>query len=249
MPFDISYNGDTGQSLYANLFSSKDDTMAWNPSLNDFGTYSLSNQSNFALELIEDSERLGWYKYTISDTTNIPVVQDDEFYFIEVRVKGGTSFDRENDCLAGEIQSYYGAAPGGGLTAKQIWEYVTRSLTQDIAGATAQQIWEYANRTLTQLPPGSVTAKEIWEYASRSLTDNPNCNSNDIIAAINDAILKLTNVSNTNTSDINKNIKDSETTILGAIEDCCNKASVQPKPIISAPVITPNTRGPESNIR
>jgi len=36
------------------------------------------------------------------------------------------------------------------LTAAQVWEYVTRTLTTSAGGATAQEVWEYATRTLTQ---------------------------------------------------------------------------------------------------
>lgn len=36
---------------------------------------------------------------------------------------------------------------------------------------TAQEVWEYVTRTLTSAGSGGATAQEVWEYATRSLTD------------------------------------------------------------------------------
>ena len=50
-------------------------------------------------------------------------------------------------------ESFMPAASGGGstLTAQQVWEYATRTLTSAGAGgATAEEVWEYATRTLTE---------------------------------------------------------------------------------------------------
>lgn len=57
------------------------------------------------------------------------------------------------------------------LTAQQVWEYATRTLTAG-SGVTAQQVWEYATRTLTSGGGGGggASAAEIWEYATRTLT-------------------------------------------------------------------------------
>lgn len=89
-------------------------------------------------------------------------------------------------------------AGGSGLTAQQVWEYATRTLT---AGTlTAQQVWEYGTRTLTSgggsCPDSAMiyaivylavgdfladsgatlqdvadtTAKHVWNHAIRTLT-------------------------------------------------------------------------------
>ncbi len=41
---------------------------------------------------------------------------------------------------------------------------------------SAQDVWEYVTRTLTSAGSGGATAKEVWEYATRTLTANTNLN-------------------------------------------------------------------------
>ncbi len=41
---------------------------------------------------------------------------------------------------------------------------------------SAQDVWEYVTRTLTSAGSGGATAQEIWEYATRTLTANTNLN-------------------------------------------------------------------------
>lgn len=52
------------------------------------------------------------------------------------------------------------------LTAQQVWEYVTRTLTAG-GGVTAQQVWEYATRTLTASgdPTAAAIADAVWDEA------------------------------------------------------------------------------------
>lgn len=52
------------------------------------------------------------------------------------------------------------------LTAAQVWEYATRTLTS--FGSLVTDIWSYATRTLSSF--GSLIA-DIWGHANRSLTD------------------------------------------------------------------------------
>lgn len=41
---------------------------------------------------------------------------------------------------------------------------------------SAQDVWEYTTRTLTSAGSGGATAQEVWEYATRTLTANTNLN-------------------------------------------------------------------------
>ncbi len=40
----------------------------------------------------------------------------------------------------------------------------------NVSTLTAQQVWEYVTRTLTSAGAGGATAQEVWEYATRTLT-------------------------------------------------------------------------------
>lgn len=147
--FDITYSDQPNLSFYALLFSAEDSTKAWNSSSNNFETYTLANHANFALSLQQDSNRLGWYSYSISDVSNIPVVVGNQFYFIEVWQKKGVSPSRTVDCNTGNLRVCWGAQSGEWLEiARRVWEYGTRTLT-GFDGITPQQIWEYSVRTLT----------------------------------------------------------------------------------------------------
>ena len=69
--------------------------------------------------------------------------------------------------------------PSAGVISNAVWEETTANhvttgtaglaITQS-NGLTAQQIWEYATRTLTSASAGGATAQEVWEYATRTLT-------------------------------------------------------------------------------
>ncbi len=146
--FDITYDDQTGLSLYALLFSAEDSSKAWNPSTSAFETYELSSQSSFVLTLIEDTNRLGWYKYSISDVANIPIVVGNQYYFVEVWKMVGDEPNRAEDCKTGSSRVFWGKETGQFLEiAKKVWEYNTRTLT--VSPITAREIWEYTSRTLT----------------------------------------------------------------------------------------------------
>jgi len=147
--FDITYSDQPGLNFYALLFSAKDTSKAWNPAIDNFEEYSLSNQLKFALYLQEDSNRPGWYSYNIANISNIPVVVGNEFYFIEVWQKKGALPNRMFDYNTGTLRVCWGAKNGEWLEiARRVWEYGTRTLT-GFDGITPQQIWEYSMRTLT----------------------------------------------------------------------------------------------------
>jgi hypothetical protein len=64
------------------------------------------------------------------------------------------------------------------LTAQQVWEYVTRTLTSG-SGLTAQQVWEYATRELTGKTGFALTsaydpAKTCFQASSWVAPDNTN---------------------------------------------------------------------------
>ena len=147
--FDITYSDLPNLNFYAIVFSAKDLSKAWNPSTLSFETYSLSNQTAFVLPLVEDLNRIGWYKYSIINVTNIPDVVGDEFYFIEVWQKKTESFNRSLDLNTGYLQVFWNKEQNDWFEiSKKVWEYEARELT-DFSGITPQQIWEYSTRTLT----------------------------------------------------------------------------------------------------
>lgn len=145
--FLITYSDQKSLSFYAILFSAQDSTKAWNPSESSFQTYTLVSHSSFIMTLTEDSERLGWYSYEISDVTNIPSVSEGQYYFLEVWQKKGSTPSRIADLNTGNVKVCWGRNDWL-ETAKSVWEYGTRELT-NFSGVTPQQIWEYATRTLT----------------------------------------------------------------------------------------------------
>lgn len=149
--FDITYSDQSGNDFYALLFSAQDLTKAWNPFNNTFETYTLATHSSFVMDLEEDAERLGLYLYSIPNTSNIPAVIGNEYYFIEIWNKIGENANRTTDRNTGNLRVYWGRAESEALDiARKVWEYGTRTLT-DFNGITPQQIWEYATRTLTSL--------------------------------------------------------------------------------------------------
>ena len=79
------------------------------------------------------------------------------------------------------LDAQLAAIPTSGLTAQQVWEYVTRTLTAG-SGITAQDVWEYATRELTT-SAGGATAQQVWEYTTRSLTEAPDVPTVEEIAA------------------------------------------------------------------
>lgn len=49
-------------------------------------------------------------------------------------------------------------------------------LKNELNDLSAQDVWEYVTRTLTSAGSGGATAQEVWEYATRTLTANTNLN-------------------------------------------------------------------------
>jgi hypothetical protein len=78
------------------------------------------------------------------------------------------------------LDTQLSAIPTTGLTAQQVWEYVSRTLTAG-SGITAQDVWEYATRELTS--SAGATAEDVWTYATRSLTEAPDVPTVEEIAA------------------------------------------------------------------
>lgn len=66
------------------------------------------------------------------------------------------------------LDSQLSAIPTTGLTAQQVWEYVTRTLTAG-GGISAQDVWEYATRSLTEAPDVP-TVQEIADQVRTELT-------------------------------------------------------------------------------
>jgi hypothetical protein len=66
------------------------------------------------------------------------------------------------------LDTQLAAIPTSGLTAQQVWEYVSRTLTAG-SGITAQDVWEYATRSLTE-SPDVPTAEEIAAEVRTELT-------------------------------------------------------------------------------
>ena len=139
----ISYQDKTGLVIYANLFSSTDKLKAFNPTSETFETITLPSQSDFAIILDEDPVRKGYYSFDISDVSNIPSTEGGDFYLIEVRRAEGSGYDRESDKLTGTMAFYWDGEQevdicgcqtesGTSISAKDIWEYPNRSLTDEV---------------------------------------------------------------------------------------------------------------------
>jgi len=96
----------------------------------------------------------------------------------------GTTLDGKLDAIAGYLDTEVAAIledtgttiPGlinalNDLSAQDVWEYVTRTLTSaGSGGATAQEVWEYATRTLTantnlNIPSAADIADAVWDEA------------------------------------------------------------------------------------
>jgi hypothetical protein len=139
----ISYQDKTNLIIYANLFSATDKLKAFNPTSGNFETITLATQSDFAIILEEDPVRKAYYSFEISDVTNIPPTEGGDFYLIEVRRAGGSGYDRESDKLTGTMAFYWDGEQevdicgcqtetGTAISAKDIWEYPNRSLTDEV---------------------------------------------------------------------------------------------------------------------
>jgi hypothetical protein len=200
MGFEISHISDTGIELYACLFDAADRTKAWNTDSASFETFTIESQSDFALALVEDEERSGFYAYDFEN--DIPAVSGDSYYFIEVWQRTGDDPDRANDELVGALQFFWDGT-------KEIAPFASNN-----SGLTAGQVWANEDRTLTSASPP--TAQEIWEYATRTLTDD---SSAALIAAILDIRSMLTSLESrlttleTSAASIKANTEDIKTEV------------------------------------
>jgi len=226
--FLITYSDQKSLSFYAILFSAQDPTKAWNPSESSFQTYTLASHSSFAMTLTENSERLGWYSYEISDVTNIPSVSEGQYYFLEVWQKKGSTPSRIADLNTGNVKVCWGRNDWL-ETAKAVWEYGTRELT-NFSGVTPQQIWEYTTRTLTA-------------------SGTTECDFTELERHILAAITLSTGKTLEELSKVNSELGSSIEKTFTLLEECC---SSKPKgsPTIQSPKIGPKgSRGPGSDMR
>lgn len=131
--FTISYSDIKNTNFYALLFLAADLTKSFVPAINNFEVYTLDEQEKFTLNLTESINKLGYYEYVISDTTNIPRVVGDQYYFVEVWQKIANAADRSKDINVGNLKVCWGSEQSmWDSVAKQVWEYGSRTLTQEI---------------------------------------------------------------------------------------------------------------------
>lgn len=232
--FDITYSDQPGLNFYAILFSAEDLTKAWNPSTSAFETYSLSNQATFALPLVEDADRIGWYEYVISNVTNIPVVVGNQFYFIEVWKRKGATPNRSVDCNTGNLRVCWGAQSGEWLEiARRVWEYGTRTLT-----------------SFPEIPPG-ITPQQIWEYSTRTLTAGgiADCDYTELEAHILAAIAISTGKTLEELNKVNEELGSSIQKTFDLLKTCC-AAKSRGSPTVQSPRIGPRgSKGRGPNMR
>ena len=75
-----------------------------------------------------------------------------------------------------------------GSSAADVWNYSTRTLTQQIASDAptveeiSQAVWGYITRTLTE--SGGTTPQEVWEYANRTLTSDAAPSAQEVATAV-----------------------------------------------------------------
>lgn len=81
----------------------------------------------------------------------------------------GTTLDGKLDAIAGYLDTEVAAIlEDTGTTIP--------GLINELNDLSAQDVWEYDTRTLTSAGSGGATAQEVWEYTTRTLTANTNLN-------------------------------------------------------------------------
>ncbi len=81
----------------------------------------------------------------------------------------GTTLDGKLDTIAGYLDTEVAAIlEDTGTTIP--------GLINELNDLSAQDVWEYDTRTLTSAGSGGATAQEVWEYTTRTLTANTNLN-------------------------------------------------------------------------
>lgn len=227
--FDITYSDQKYLNFYALLFSAEDSTKAFNLVSNDFETYTFEDHYKFVINLQEDSNRPGWYAYSISNTENIKAVIGNQYYFIEVWQKKGLTPNRLNDLNTGTLKVCWGKNNYNWLEiAKNVWEYGTRTITD-----------------FPEIPPG-ITPKQIWEYAQRTLTagDNINCDFTSLEKNILEAIAVSTGKTLEELASVNKELGDSINQTFELLKTCCNSGTTG-SPNVQTPRI--GQRGTKAN--
>lgn len=225
--FDITYSDQRNLNFYAILFSATDLTKAFNPTTLDFETYTIQNHTNFILTLNEDNNRLGWYSYYITDLTNIPNVIGDQYYFIEVWQRIGATPNRLSDVNTGNLKVCWG---------RENWEWLQ----------TAKTVWEFGTRTLTEIAP-TITPEQIWTYAERTLTGSVSCDYTDLEKAIITAIEESTGQTIDEIQKSNDELSASIDKTFKLLETCCNGTSnLKNNPIR---IGLPGSKGANSSIR
>lgn len=182
MAFDITNSDQTGLSLYANLYKASDLSYLWNVSSESFAVFDLSEQENFAIDLEEDEERIGFYYYTFQK--DLEAVQSDKYYLIEIRKKIGSNYDRENDEIVGSIPFFWNGSE----------ETAPFANTLGIVNNTisAKEIWDYPKRDITN----EVSPEDVWKYKDRTLSENPCADIPDLINDVQKDIGKMYEVLN-----------------------------------------------------
>ena len=224
--FEISYSDQKNLDFYAILFSANDLSKAWNPSSKVFETYTLDNHNVFCLSLLQDTNRLGWYSYAISDTSNIPQVLGNQYYFIEVWKKIDTIPDRLSDINTGNLKVLWGKQNNNWLEI-------------------AKSVWEYGSRSLTDFPeiPSTLTPQQIWEYATRTLTSDVGCDFAELEKNILNAITISTGKTIEEISAMNEELGTSINNTFELLKTCCS-SKVTGTPNIESPKI--GARGSKS---
>lgn len=107
MALHIEFNDDSGLSIYAALFDSKDKTKAFNTSSGVFQPFSLTGQQSFAIALSEDSARIGFYSAIVANTSGLIASPEDQWYLVEVYRQSGDVPNRLVDKLVGSKPFYW----------------------------------------------------------------------------------------------------------------------------------------------
>lgn len=127
----INYSDVTSKKFYAILFNAYDLNQAYDINSAVFASYTLATQSNYVINMIENSEKLGYYTASIANASTIPKVNETNYYLIEVWERTGDVVNRSVDRHAGYLRLYWGGdASNSNTIARAVWTYEPRSLSQ-----------------------------------------------------------------------------------------------------------------------
>lgn len=184
MAFNISYVGASGLTVYANIFGAADALTAWKSSAAEFQQFVLESQLDFAILLKENSERTGYYSYQMEE--NLPSVQDDKYYIVEIRSKSGGNYNRASDTLLASVRLFWDGE-------KETDSFIANDPSaENVANTIASAVWNNGERTLTaSLDP---SAENIWQYSPRALTEYPVDQSIAMIQALQSEITSIAQI-------------------------------------------------------